>query len=69
MTPYDYVPGKAGLLDLMLDSVYLRMPRGTRPDAPWRGRVEAVARENRGLCGRPPGSPPCPRRGHRWAPA
>ncbi|RAJ54237.1 MULTISPECIES: TetR/AcrR family transcriptional regulator C-terminal domain-containing protein [unclassified Streptomyces] len=54
MTLYAFVPGKAGLLDLILDSVYLRVPRGTRPDAPWRGRVEAVVRENRGLCGHHP---------------
>ncbi|MEW2273798.1 TetR/AcrR family transcriptional regulator [Streptomyces griseofuscus] len=38
MTLYIYVPGKAELLDLMLDSVYLRMPRAAGPDAPWRGR-------------------------------
>ncbi|MEU3530995.1 TetR/AcrR family transcriptional regulator [Streptomyces murinus] len=54
MTLYTYVPGKAELLDLMLDSVYLSMPRGARADAPWRSRVEAVARENRDLYARHP---------------
>ncbi|MBA0052713.1 TetR/AcrR family transcriptional regulator [Streptomyces sp. AJS327] len=49
MTLYTYVPGKVELLDLMLDAVYLRMPRGDRPAASWRGAVEAVARENRDL--------------------
>ncbi|WP_256639337.1 TetR/AcrR family transcriptional regulator [Streptomyces murinus] len=54
MTLYTYVPGKAELLDLMLDSVYLRMPRAAGPDAPWRSRVEAVARENLDLYARHP---------------
>ncbi|TQF04018.1 TetR/AcrR family transcriptional regulator [Kitasatospora acidiphila] len=50
MTLYTYVPGKAELLDLMLDTVYLRMPRTTHPAATaWRTRVTAVAAENREL--------------------
>ncbi|MEU6243518.1 TetR/AcrR family transcriptional regulator [Streptomyces sp. NPDC047024] len=54
MTLYTYVPGKAELLDLMLDFVYLRMPRDDRAAAPWREKVEAVARENRDLYDRHP---------------
>ncbi|SEC21039.1 transcriptional regulator, TetR family [Streptomyces sp. 2231.1] len=54
MTLYTYVPGKAELLALMLDAVYLRMPRGDHTGAPWRTRVEAVAHENRDLYGRHP---------------
>ncbi|MDX2681154.1 TetR/AcrR family transcriptional regulator [Streptomyces sp. NY05-11A] len=54
MTLYTYVPGKAELLDLMLDAVYLRMPRSARPAASWRSRVEAVAQENRDLFRRHP---------------
>lgn len=48
MTLYRYVPGKAELLDLMLDTVYGEMP--LRPvDGDWRARLEAVARANREL--------------------
>ncbi|MEU5194226.1 TetR/AcrR family transcriptional regulator [Streptomyces scabiei] len=49
MTLYTYLPGKRELLDLMLDAVYLRMPRTDHTAAPWRTRVGAVARENRDL--------------------
>ncbi|GGT67312.1 TetR/AcrR family transcriptional regulator [Streptomyces lateritius] len=50
MTLYTYVPGKAELLDLMLDAVFLKMPRtASGVDAPWRERVTAVADENRAL--------------------
>ncbi|MFJ2213247.1 TetR/AcrR family transcriptional regulator [Streptomyces sp. NPDC101062] len=54
MTLYTYVPGKAELLDLMLDAAYLRMPRTDQQGTPWRTRVEAVARENRDLYRRHP---------------
>lgn len=55
MSLYTYVPGKAELLDLMLDTVYGQMRRvAPRPDAPWRERVEAIAEENRALCERHP---------------
>jgi AcrR family transcriptional regulator len=50
MSVYTYIPGKAELLDLMLDSVYLAMPRapfGTK--TPWRERMTAVAAANRSL--------------------
>jgi AcrR family transcriptional regulator len=49
MTLYTYVPGKAELLDLMLDAVYARMPRADTADRPWRARATAVAEENRVL--------------------
>jgi AcrR family transcriptional regulator len=49
MTLYTYVPGKAELLDLMLDACYQEMPRADRPGQPWRRRVSAVAAENRAL--------------------
>jgi AcrR family transcriptional regulator len=49
MTLYTYVPGKAELLDLMLDTAYLRMPRTDTTGQPWRRRLTAVAGENRAL--------------------
>jgi AcrR family transcriptional regulator len=49
MTLYTYVPGKAELLDLMLDAVYAGMPRTDTADRPWRERVTTVAEENRAL--------------------
>ncbi|MEU3453248.1 TetR/AcrR family transcriptional regulator [Micromonospora sp. NPDC006766] len=49
MTLYTYVPGKAELLDLMLDRLYAGMPRPDRSRKSWRSRVAAVARDNRDL--------------------
>ncbi|MGW0121264.1 TetR/AcrR family transcriptional regulator [Streptomyces sp. NPDC003327] len=50
MTLYTYVPGKAELLDLMLDTAFLRMDRPPfAPDEPWRSRVTSVADANRAL--------------------
>jgi AcrR family transcriptional regulator len=49
MTLYTYVPGKAELLDLMLDAAYTRMPRTDTSGLPWRERLTAVANENRQL--------------------
>ncbi|WP_431727784.1 TetR/AcrR family transcriptional regulator [Verrucosispora sp. TAA-831] len=49
MTLYTYVPGKAELLDLMLDAIYAGMPRPDRSDQPWRARVAALAQDNRDL--------------------
>ena len=54
MTLYTYVPGKAEVLDLMLDQVYRQMPPGepaadAAGGAPWRARLEAVASANRAL--------------------
>ncbi|TLF75175.1 TetR/AcrR family transcriptional regulator C-terminal domain-containing protein [Nocardia cyriacigeorgica] len=47
MATYTYVPGKAELIDLMLDAVYLAMPRADLDGLPWRERVATVAAENR----------------------
>ncbi len=58
MTLYTYVPGKAELLDLMLDAAYAAMPRTNTAGRPWRDRVRAVAEENRDLF-----------RAHPWASA
>jgi AcrR family transcriptional regulator len=49
MTLYTYVPGKAELLDLMLDAAYQQMPRTDTRGQPWRQRVAAIAAENRAL--------------------
>ena len=49
MTLYGYVPSKAGLLDLMLDALYLRMPRRKVRGRGWRPRLRAVADDNRAL--------------------
>jgi AcrR family transcriptional regulator len=49
MSLYTYVPGKAELLDLMLDAAYLRMPRVNTTGQPWRQRLTAIAAENRAL--------------------
>ncbi|MFF2040052.1 TetR/AcrR family transcriptional regulator [Kitasatospora sp. NPDC058170] len=49
MALYTYVPGKAELLDLMLDTVYARMPRTAPADDGWRARAAAVADDNRAL--------------------
>lgn len=49
MTLYTYVPGKAELLDLVLDALYRSMTRTDTADEPWRTRVTVVAEENRVL--------------------
>lgn len=49
MTLYTYVPGKAELLDLMLDAAYQSMPRLETPGRPWRQRLAAIAEENKAL--------------------
>ena len=49
MTLYTYVPGKAELLDLMLDTAYQQMPRTDTAGQPWRRRLTAIAAENRAL--------------------
>jgi len=51
MSLYTYVPGKAELLDLMLDAAYARMRRTATTGRPWRERLTAVANENRALFG------------------
>jgi len=54
MTVYTYVPGRAELLDLMLDDAYARMPRTDTAGLPWQRRVRAVAEDNRDLFDRRP---------------
>src|SRR5438552_15682647 len=49
MTLYTYLPGKAELLDLMLDAACQRMPRTSTTGQPWRQRVTAIAEANRTL--------------------
>ncbi|MFE9428196.1 TetR/AcrR family transcriptional regulator C-terminal domain-containing protein [Kitasatospora sp. NPDC006697] len=49
MALYTYVPGKAELLDLMLDRLYAWMPRSTPAADDWRARATAVADDNRAL--------------------
>jgi AcrR family transcriptional regulator len=48
MALYTYVPGKAELLDLMLDRVYADMPDEPWPDH-WRERLTALAGANHAL--------------------
>ncbi|MCX4524603.1 MULTISPECIES: TetR/AcrR family transcriptional regulator [unclassified Streptomyces] len=63
MTVYTYVPGKAELLDLMLDEAYRTMERQAEAEAEpgepgageaWRAKVTRVAEENRALLVRHP---------------
>jgi AcrR family transcriptional regulator len=49
MTLYTYVPGKAELLDLMLDTAYAWMSPEDTTGRSWRERLVAVAEENRAL--------------------
>jgi len=49
MALYTYVPGKAELLDLMLDRAYAEMERTAPAGDGWRDRLTAVARDNRAL--------------------
>jgi AcrR family transcriptional regulator len=49
MTLYTYVPGKAELLDLMLDAAYASMPRLDTSGQQWRQRLAAIAEENKAL--------------------
>lgn len=46
MSLYTYVPGKAELIDLMLDAVYGETAKPDDLPGGWRGRLEQVAREN-----------------------
>ncbi len=49
MSVYTYVPGKAELLDLMVDACYLRMQRVPWGRERWRRRLTTVAEHNREL--------------------
>jgi AcrR family transcriptional regulator len=46
MSLYTYVPGKAELIDLMLDTVYGETAKPADVPGGWRGRLEQIAREN-----------------------
>jgi AcrR family transcriptional regulator len=54
MSLYTYVPGKAELLDLMVDAVGGETARPGRVAGGWRDRLEQVARENWALYRRHP---------------
>jgi AcrR family transcriptional regulator len=54
MSVYTYVRGKPELLDLMVDSLYARMPRGEWRTQAWRDRVSTIAEANRMLLTRHP---------------
>jgi AcrR family transcriptional regulator len=49
MSVYTYVPAKAELVDLMVDAVYLAMPRPAWRSRSWRRRLTQVAQANRDL--------------------
>ncbi|WP_229397735.1 TetR/AcrR family transcriptional regulator [Micromonospora okii] len=46
MSVYTYVPGKAELLDVMVDTLYGEMKRPAELPGGWRERLEQIAREN-----------------------
>jgi AcrR family transcriptional regulator len=54
MSLYTYVPGKAELLDVMLDAVYAETARPEHVEGGWRRRLELIARENWALYNRHP---------------
>jgi AcrR family transcriptional regulator len=54
MSLYTYVPGKAELLDLMLDTVFAETVRTGEVEGGWRERLDRVARDNYALYVRHP---------------
>lgn len=54
MSLYTYIPGKAELLDLMIDAVCGEMPRSRPASDRWRDRLETIAHDNRALYERHP---------------
>ncbi|MEU7694848.1 TetR/AcrR family transcriptional regulator [Microbispora hainanensis] len=54
MSLYTYVPGKAELIDVMLDTAYGELPAPEEVPGGWRGRLELIARENLALYRRHP---------------
>jgi AcrR family transcriptional regulator len=54
MSLYTYVPGKAELIDVMLDMVYGETDRRSDAGAGWRAQLEQVARDNWALYRRHP---------------
>lgn len=49
MSLYTYVPGKAELIDVMLDAVYAEALGSDKDAGAWRAKLERVARDNWGL--------------------
>jgi AcrR family transcriptional regulator len=54
MSLYTYVPGKAELLDVMLDAICAETARPEEVPGGWRGRLTLIARENWALYHRHP---------------
>ena len=54
MSLYTYLPGKAELIDLMLDTVLGEQARPEHVDGGWRAHLELIAREGRALYHRHP---------------
>lgn len=54
MSLYTYVPGKAELVDVMLDTVYAETQKPDDVPGGWRARLQLVARENWALYHRHP---------------
>jgi AcrR family transcriptional regulator len=54
MSLYTYVPGKAELVDVMLDTVYGEADLPEPAEEGWRARLERIARSNRSLYRRHP---------------
>ncbi|QQQ79738.1 TetR/AcrR family transcriptional regulator C-terminal domain-containing protein [Saccharothrix sp. 6-C] len=54
MSLYTHVPGKAELLDAMVDAVHAETPRPEDVPGGWRGRLTRIARDNRDLLLRHP---------------
>lgn len=54
MSLYTYVPGKAELIEIMLDAVHGEVTAGPPPEGGWRERLENVARANWDLARRHP---------------
>jgi AcrR family transcriptional regulator len=54
MSLYTYVPGKAELIDVMLDAVHGEADGATAPEGGWREKLEHVARANWDLARRHP---------------
>jgi len=54
MSLYTYLPGKAELIEIMLDAVHGELTAPTPPEGGWRERLEQVARSNWDLARRHP---------------
>jgi AcrR family transcriptional regulator len=54
MSLYTYVPGKAELMDLMVDAVFGETERRAHPAGDWRSALETIARQNAALYHRHP---------------